>query len=227
MASEWFYESGGSQCGPVSSRELKSMAATGKIRPETLIWKEGCTDWIPAKETKGLFPDDLLVTLAAPPNPPPLTSSSTIRLVANSSGDDAEFAGLEQKSRQTQSHRAMTRLWLPCLGGFALMAFGVWGLLNSGPSATREGQSWSHTEMIQHLKGKGLKFEAKPTHRGGFWGPMMIFEFNGDEVYVQVRKSAQEAKDAASTGGERGFAWGRFIFAGEPKHLAEFKKALP
>ena len=80
--------------------------------------------------------------------------------------------------------------------------------------------------MIQHLKGKGLKFEAKPTHRGGFGRPAMLFEFNGDEVYVQVRKSAQEAKDAASIGGEKGFAWGRFIFGGEPNRLAEFKKAL-
>jgi len=55
MASEWYYENDGDRQGPVSSAALKQLAASGKIRPETLVWKDGMTQWSQAKSLKGLF----------------------------------------------------------------------------------------------------------------------------------------------------------------------------
>ena len=55
MASTWYYAQGGQQFGPVSSRQLKRLAAGGQLRPTDLIWKDGIADWTPALKLKGLF----------------------------------------------------------------------------------------------------------------------------------------------------------------------------
>lgn len=64
MATEWYYAVGGSERGPVSSSELKRLAASGTIQPETLIWKDGYSAWVHASTAQGLFPSDV------PPIPP-------------------------------------------------------------------------------------------------------------------------------------------------------------
>lgn len=51
----WYYNRGDERVGPISSRELKSLADFGDMTPETLIWREGLKEWVPAKKVKGLF----------------------------------------------------------------------------------------------------------------------------------------------------------------------------
>jgi len=55
MATQWYYLVNNEQQGPVSSADLKQMAAGGQIQPDTFIWKEGLDDWVPAQRIKGLF----------------------------------------------------------------------------------------------------------------------------------------------------------------------------
>lgn len=55
MASEWHYRKGDQQHGPVSPSILKNLAKTGNLLPTDLIWKEGMTEWKPARNLKGLF----------------------------------------------------------------------------------------------------------------------------------------------------------------------------
>ena len=64
MATEWYYAIDGDRLGPVSSGELKQLAASGEITPDDLIWRDGMPEWTPARKVKGLFAD------AAPPPPP-------------------------------------------------------------------------------------------------------------------------------------------------------------
>jgi hypothetical protein len=54
-SAEWYIQKGVERIGPVSSSELKKMAAAGDISPETHIWKESLGDWTPAKAFRGLF----------------------------------------------------------------------------------------------------------------------------------------------------------------------------
>ncbi len=92
-----------------------------------------------------------------------------------------------------------------------------------------DGIKWSHSELIAHLKNKGFDFTASETSQGGFWGPAMYFNFDGGDrvyVYVQIRKTEQEAKDTASTKGDKAFYWGRFYFEGEPTIIAQLKQEL-
>lgn len=60
----WFYECDGERLGPVASVELKALAANQTISSETLVWKQGLSDWIPASRINGLFAQAAL--------PPPL-----------------------------------------------------------------------------------------------------------------------------------------------------------
>jgi len=56
LGAEWHYSKGDERLGPISTDELKAMAADGRLSPEDLIWREGQKDWVPARSAKGLFP---------------------------------------------------------------------------------------------------------------------------------------------------------------------------
>lgn len=54
---EWFFAEKGTKHGPVSPLALKKLADAGRVTPDTLVWREGMPDWLPAREIKGLCPD--------------------------------------------------------------------------------------------------------------------------------------------------------------------------
>lgn len=68
---EWFYENGGQRHGPVSPPQLKALATKGTVTPATLVWKEGFSQWTPAKAIRGLFPEEAPEAPAATPVTPP------------------------------------------------------------------------------------------------------------------------------------------------------------
>lgn len=55
MSTEWHYSIDGEKHGPVSSAELKELAANGELSPSDLIWKDGMDAWVTANKVKGLF----------------------------------------------------------------------------------------------------------------------------------------------------------------------------
>src|SRR2546423_8781814 len=55
MASEWYYSHDGARHGPISTDQLKDLAAAGRLRPNDLVWKEGMENWTPAAKVKGLL----------------------------------------------------------------------------------------------------------------------------------------------------------------------------
>ena len=70
MASEWYYLENNQQQGPVSSAQLKQLAADGRLQPDSLIWKEGLEDWVPASRVKGLFNESQIAAASAPAQQP-------------------------------------------------------------------------------------------------------------------------------------------------------------
>ncbi len=60
----WYYSRGDERMGPISSRELKSLVEAGHITEETLVWRQGFKDWVPARKVKGLLPEETTVPLA-------------------------------------------------------------------------------------------------------------------------------------------------------------------
>ena len=55
MADQWYYGRDGQHAGPVTSQKLKELVDNGDLQPSDLVWKEGLSEWIPAKKVKGLF----------------------------------------------------------------------------------------------------------------------------------------------------------------------------
>ena len=69
MAAEWFYQAKGQQWGPVLSAELRRLADTGILTPDTLVCRATATGmadgrWVRTAKVQGLF--------QSPPSPPPL-----------------------------------------------------------------------------------------------------------------------------------------------------------
>ena len=54
----WYYARGESEKGPISTPQIKALAAAGGLRRDDLVWKEGMENWLPAAEVAELFPPD-------------------------------------------------------------------------------------------------------------------------------------------------------------------------
>jgi membrane protease subunit (stomatin/prohibitin family) len=67
QASSYYLAIGGKQAGPFDMTTLAAKVASGDLKPETLVWKDGMPGWSAAStvdELKGVFP----------PQPPPIPS---------------------------------------------------------------------------------------------------------------------------------------------------------
>ena len=78
MTDHWYYAKQGQRLGPISSQNLKQLAASGQISPTDLIWRKGMANWAPAEKVKGL-------TFASPP---PLTPPSIRQPPASANSTD-------------------------------------------------------------------------------------------------------------------------------------------
>jgi hypothetical protein len=61
----WYYAAGSTQQGPVGFAMLQTLASSGQIAPDDLVWSDGMLDWTPAWKVPGL-----LRSPAAPPAAP-------------------------------------------------------------------------------------------------------------------------------------------------------------
>lgn len=50
MAASWYYAIDGEKVGPLKLSEIQQLAATGILKPDDMIWKEGSPNWIPARD---------------------------------------------------------------------------------------------------------------------------------------------------------------------------------
>ena len=50
----WLYEKDGKQVGPVSESHLIQLVELGEILPNTMVWKKGLEDWVPANRVRFL-----------------------------------------------------------------------------------------------------------------------------------------------------------------------------
>lgn len=74
MSNPWHYMKDGVQTGPVSTDELKGLLASGAVKADALVWREGLATWVAANtqsELAGVTPP------ATPPPPPAAAPAST------------------------------------------------------------------------------------------------------------------------------------------------------
>ena len=65
----WHFHKNGQRFEPVSSQQLKKLAASGELAADDLVWKEGMPEWVAAGRIKGLFPMAAPVEGIRAPNP--------------------------------------------------------------------------------------------------------------------------------------------------------------
>jgi hypothetical protein len=73
MADQWYYAHQGQQSGPVSTEQIKQLAASGQLQPSDMVWKQGMAAWSPANTVEGLFAG---APGALPPGTPPVPPAS-------------------------------------------------------------------------------------------------------------------------------------------------------
>lgn len=115
MAEGYIYRSQGKQHGPVSSAELRQLAANGTIQPTDLVSKEGTGKWVAAMAVEGLIPR------AAPPTAAPSTTTqgpSTAELLQR---DLQNIKGLANRVLPSKRDRdlALSRLTVLVLAALA------------------------------------------------------------------------------------------------------------
>ena len=64
----WFYSFNNQRFGPVDHFTVSNMLTTGNITPETLVWRAGMPNWLPARETE-LFNANPVYNQAEPTPP--------------------------------------------------------------------------------------------------------------------------------------------------------------
>jgi len=73
MGDAWYVGQGQDRRGPFTTAQLREMAASGELKPDSLIWRQGMVSWVVARTAKNLFLQDGPPPLpAADDGPPPL-----------------------------------------------------------------------------------------------------------------------------------------------------------
>jgi hypothetical protein len=62
----WYYAAEGEKHGPIEPEKLKSLLASGVIGRDTIVWRHGMSDWIPASQT------EIWASVPEEESPPPL-----------------------------------------------------------------------------------------------------------------------------------------------------------
>lgn len=50
----WYYSENNERLGPVDESAFQSLVAQGRIAPETLVWREGMSNWLPYSQVAGV-----------------------------------------------------------------------------------------------------------------------------------------------------------------------------
>lgn len=116
QAQQWFVRRGDKEHGPFTSKQLRSMAASGKITVDDLLRKGDSPKWIKAGSVKGLFAAVLQEAKPATSPPIPVTEST---------------AGDERTSKSNNARKIV----LGCAGAFVLLMLMCGGLIRLGNMA--------------------------------------------------------------------------------------------
>ncbi len=101
---EWHYARSGAKKGPLTSEEIRALAASGGLQPTDMVWHPGLDKWQMATEIPGLL------------LPPPLPGRSEAQAIPKSANG---------------ASRPLPTKWISFLTHFSLPVGGVIGLVNS------------------------------------------------------------------------------------------------
>jgi hypothetical protein len=132
MASPWYVEKQGRRLGPFTGTQLKELAATGRLEPGDLVWRDDRTKAVLASEVRGLFAHEVgseartpeqaedarLLTLGTEKPPPPPADD----LVGSVADQGEIFKGLLYIAAVIVAF-TLLGIWLMTAGGHPVIGF--------------------------------------------------------------------------------------------------------
>src|SRR5581483_626160 len=52
---EWYYADAGQRVGPIDEADLQALYTSGRVKPDTLVWKAGMPEWQPFSAAQPVF----------------------------------------------------------------------------------------------------------------------------------------------------------------------------
>ncbi|MCX7429197.1 MAG: tetratricopeptide repeat protein [Planctomycetia bacterium] len=144
MATEWFYQAKGQQCGPVASSELRRLADAGAIMPDTLVCRATATRmadgrWVRAEEVQGLFQRSAPASPPSPASSPPLPESDTPnRSIGGESSIRHGLRAAAAGELPEKPERIWPLTWAAIIVGSGTVLLVLWALVFRGDSARHE-----------------------------------------------------------------------------------------
>ena len=83
---DWYYAEAGKQAGPITEAELDALVQSGRISPDTLVWREGMATWQPYREVKPTPAATAAVAVAPAGSLPPVAASGEPEVVCAECG---------------------------------------------------------------------------------------------------------------------------------------------
>ena len=87
--STWKYSQNGQSCGPVEASELQALLNKATLPPDTLVWKEGMPNWVPASTLPEFAPQKPAGLAATPPAPGTFASAKSSEPALPAGNSDA------------------------------------------------------------------------------------------------------------------------------------------
>ncbi|NQT41500.1 MAG: DUF4339 domain-containing protein [Planctomycetes bacterium] len=110
MASQWFCATSGNVLGPMTSRQLKTLAEEGRLQRDDRIRQGADGKWVAAAEVRGLFPEPaskpmrVAETIPTPPAPPTESNVAGPSAPEVNPGGDAAHALPHTRGRRRQNN---------------------------------------------------------------------------------------------------------------------------
>ena len=121
MDAQWFYRAGGQQSGPVDSRELRRLADSGIVKPNTLVRQGASGRWGHAEQVRGLFQRSTPAPSSSLGATPPLPESGSL---VNEASEKPE--------------RVWPVTWAAIIVGSGTVLLLLWALVFRGGSAPQQ-----------------------------------------------------------------------------------------
>ncbi len=163
MATQWFYQTAErQQSGPIDSKELRRLAETGIVRPDSLVRQGESAHWVRAERVRGLFQPStpapsssslVKATLVQPPVPPPLPSAM------RESGGPSRNVGRESPVRHgprvstvneasEKPYRIHPSTWAAIIASTGFVLLLLWTIAFRGGGAPQEAENDQQPSII-------------------------------------------------------------------------------
>ena len=170
---EWFYLDEGAEKGPIAPDRVRMLISMGTIGGDTLVWRDGMTDWLAARDSglRGSLPASALspAPVVAAPIAPIAAPHGDIKAGRVGGGRIHEIPPSHDKFSLgafalplfwCASHNQMSRFWpilltgfIPCVGGLVSLYLTIQlaGEANSLAWISRQWNSVEHFEKTQRV----------------------------------------------------------------------------